>query len=407
MHRLKLDTVLLFVLIIPFIMGYRISPFTTQYWYFGVIFFTLLSYLSIDFVNLKEKLYTRAKMMLLLFIIVITIGGAFSAAIATRHTAHPTYMIHDIILQQEAAIRYLLDGKNPYKETYFGTFLEQWHYSDKEVNPALYHFVMEPFYLLFALPFYFLSTQMFGYFDGRIPLLFLFFCLLLLATFLVKDSDKKRLFVIILAFHPAMLAYTLEGRSDMFMFPFFFAGLFLLERERYSFAGILVALAFAIKQSVWPFFPFYAAYLFFKTKSFKKTGALLIPFTVTFLTIVVPFFLWDQKAFIASTISYLSGSTPHSYPISGYGFGMVLKELGFIKDIKVYYPFIYWQLFICAPLLVGLLYYLKKTPSVGRLIIVYGIFLFVYWYLSRYFNNSHLAYLSIIFLTAYFWPDKK
>ena len=57
MKNIKLDTILLFALLIPFIMNYRISPGTTPYWLFGLIFFGLLSYISLDlFFNLKDNL---------------------------------------------------------------------------------------------------------------------------------------------------------------------------------------------------------------------------------------------------------------------------------------------------------------------------------------------------------------
>ena len=105
-----------------------------------------------------------------------------------------------------------------------------------------------------------------------------------------------------------------------------------------------------------------------------------------------------------STVNYLSGSAAHSYPISGYGFGMLLAELGFIKDLTEYYPFQVWQILTGIPVLVLLIRYLRNNPNVSRLIITYGIFLFIFWYFSRYLNNSHLGYLSMVFITAYFWP---
>ena len=404
MKILALDSVILFALIIPFIMGYRIGPGETPFWLFGIIFLGMLLYILLDLVKLKDHMYFLYKKIGLWFVIIAVIGSAFSASIIVRHQTSPIYSIHDIVLQQEAAIRFFLDGKNPYATNYFGTPLEEWHYSDKEINPALYHFVMEPFYLLFALPFYFISNHTIGYFDGRIPLLFLFFSLLVLASLLVKEEGRKRLFLVLLAFNPSVLPYTLEGRSDLFMYPFLFLGFFLLYKRRYSWAGIPIALAFAVKQSAWLLFPFYVAYLFFTTKSIKKTIFSLLPFIVVFGVIVVPFFLWDQNAFLDSTVRYLSGDTKHSYPISGYGLGRLLHEVGVIKDLKEHYPFVIWQAVVGLPLLVGLIYYLKKLPSISRLILVYVIFLFVYWYLSRYFNNSHLSYISLVFITAYLWP---
>ena len=121
------------------------------------------------------------------------------------------------------------------------------------------------------------------------------------------------------------------------------------------------------------------------------------------MVIMLPFYLWNPKAFLESTIFYLSGNDPHSYPVSGYGLGSLLHELGFIRNVHAYYPFVYWQVGIGIPVLAFLVWYLYKKATVGRLIFSYGVFLFVFWYLARYFNNSHLGYLSMVFITAYFW----
>lgn len=405
MIALKLDSILLFILVIPFIMSFRIGPGETPYVFFGAIFLLLLSYVVLDLVKIKEKSKFFLKQIVLWSVIVSVIGSAFISAIIVRHQTHPIYMIHDIILQQESAIRFLLDGKNPYATTYFGTPLEQWNYSPSEVNPALYHFVMQPMYLLFALPFYFVSNHTIGYFDGRIPLLTLFLFVLVVGHILIKDKQKRLEFLTLMAFNPAMLPYTLEGRSDMFLFGFLFFSLFLLYKTKYFMGVIVMALAFAVKQSVWPLLPFFVAFLYFKTEDLKKTAFYTLIFLVTFFVIISPFLFWDTKAFLDSTVFYLSGNTPNSYPVSGYGIGKVLQSFGAIKDIHQYYPFHVWQLIIGLPVLVMLLVYLKKSPSVKRLVFVYTVFLFVFWYLSRYFNNSHLGFLSVLFITIYFFPE--
>lgn len=403
---IKLDSVLLFAFIVPFIMGYRLSPGDTPYFLFGLIFFGLFLTILLDILNLEKNLYYKLKHIALWFLIIIVIGSSFAAAIIVRHQTAPIYMIHDIILQQESAIRFLIDGHNPYTSTYFETPLKDWNYSLTEVNPALYHFVMQPFYVTFAVPFYLLSNTFFGYFDGRIPLLLLFFFMLVLSDLLIKDKEKKFIALSFLAFNPATLAYALEGRSDIFMFAFFFFSLFLLERQRFFAASIPMALAFAIKQSAWPVLPFYIAFLYFKTHDLKKTAWSMMIFLSVFLANVLPFFLWEPKAFLDSTVFYLSGNIPNGYPIAGYGFGKLLNQLGFIKDVHQYYPFHIWQLVFGIPLLLYLIQFLKKSPTVSRLVLAYGIFLFVFWYLSRYFNNNHLGYLSMVFLIAYIWPKK-
>lgn len=407
MKKISLDSIFLFALVTPFIMTYRIGPEETPYWLFGLIFLGLISYTTLDISKLAQDSIFKFKQIILWFLIVGVIGSAIFSAIVVRHKTHPIYMIHDIVIQQESAIRFLLHGRNPYATTYFDTPLAQWHYSDKDTNPALYHFVMEPFYLLFAIPFYLVSNQLFGFFDGRMPLFFLFFTMLFLAAKLVRDKGKRLLFIILLAFNPAMLGYTLEGRSDIFMFAFLFLGLYLLHTKKHFIAGIPIALAFAVKQSAWPLLPFYFAFIYFKNKNMQKTLRDLAPFIVTFAVITLPFFLWDPKAFLDSTLFYLSGNTAHGYPISGYGIGMILSQTGIIKDANQYYPFQIWQAIFGIPLAIALIRNLKNNLSVSRLILVYGIFLFVFWYFSRYLNNSHLGYLSMVFITAFFWPEEK
>lgn len=404
---IKLDSILLFAFVIPFIMTFRIGTGDTPYWLFGLIFLGLLLYVVLDLLKLSKQTYFKLKQSLLWIIIIGVLGNAFGAAMIVRHVTHPIYMIHDMPLQQEIAIRFLLDGKNPYAEHYFGTFLEQWHFSENQVNPALYHFVLPPFYLLFALPFYFFGNTVFGFFDARMPLLVLFFSILILGSMLIKDKGKRLLFLTLFTFNPATLPQILEGRSDIFMFAFLFAGFFLLERRRYVLSSILIALAFAVKQSAWPLFPLYVAFLFFKTKSLVKTLGYLFPFGVTFGLLILPFIFWDAKAFFDSTIFYLSGSIQTSYPISGYGLGKLLHQLGVIKDLNSYYSFHIWQAAIGLPLLYVFVRALKNKPDVGRLILFYGIFLFVFWYLSRYLNNSHLGYVSMVFMISYFWPKNE
>lgn len=403
---IKLDSLLAFVLIIPFVLSHGIWPRVTSYWFFTLIFIALILLIVLDFKKLPDKIYEKSKNIILWSLIVSIISGAFLSEIILRHESLPIFRIHDIVLQQEASIRYLLVGKNPYVENYFNTPLEQWNYSPTEKNPALYHYVMQPFYTLFAMPFSFVSGRLIGYFDGRIPLLFLFFSILIFAHHLVKDGERKRSFLLLIAFNPAMLSYTIEGRSDFFMLGFLFPALFFLFKSRIFLSSVFLALAFAVKQSVWPILPFYIGYLWFKEKDSQKLLKTIGVFAGTFGIIVLPFFFWDPKAFIDSTILYLSGNTEHAYPISGYGFGMLLNQFGIIKNTKDNFPFIIFQILICAPLLFYLINYLRKKNSVKTLILVYTIFLSIFWYFSRYFNNSHIAYISILITMAYFWPQQ-
>jgi hypothetical protein len=107
MKNIKIDSILLFALIIPFIMTYGIGPNDTPYWLFGLIFLGLLFYIVLDMLRLTENVIFKFKQITLWLLIAGVIGSAIFSAIIIRHRTHPIYLIHDIIIQQESAIRFL------------------------------------------------------------------------------------------------------------------------------------------------------------------------------------------------------------------------------------------------------------------------------------------------------------
>lgn len=389
---LGIDTVLLLALSLPWPLKYRIFPMEgTPYILFGIYFALLFVYAALG----KNW---RVKLVVLFAIIGIAAGGPLITAIVDRSRVAPVFGVHDIILQLEAAMRYLIQGINPYKATYFGTHMEAWHYGElgkDMVNPALYHFVMPPWYLLFTF-FFYPFVKIFGFFDGRLPLLFTYFGTLAILAVWIKDHQKKILAIIFTAFNPVMFDYLLEGRSDYFAFFWLLLALFLWQRKRFVLAAAVYALALLSKQTIWLSLPFILLYA--RTKRPLVLGA----FIGTIALILGPFLVWDPGAYWESTVAFLQGATPVSYPVAGYGWGMVLYQFGVIKDIHAYYPFIYWQLGIALPVLFFLMRWVRKTLSVARVLIAYSIFLFAFWYFSRYFHNSHLGYISLVLGVGYF-----
>lgn len=402
-----LDAILLFAFSIPVVMKYRIMPIDgTPYWLFGLLFAVLASHC---FISLYPGLLGRfqrslgsIKMFFLILTLCITLGGATLTAMFDRAKTAPVYGVHDIILQQEAAMRYLIVGKNPYKETYFGTAVEDWHYGElgkDAINPALYHFVMPPWYLLFPFAFYYTGIPLVGFFDGRMALLFTMGLLLVTLWYWYRDKAIARIAITLTALSPSVVDYFVEGRSDVFALSWLMVTMLLLRHKRYVWSGVFLALSFLSKQTTWFILPFYALFLWSKNVKnpgvFWRTAIISVAVVSVF---VAPFLLWDARAFIDSVLLYLTGNTPTSYPVSGYGLGMMLYELGVIRDIHEYYPFVLWQVAIALPFLIILLRILWKKPTESGVMISYALFLFVYWYLSRYFNNSHLGYLSMLFV---------
>ncbi len=402
-----IDSLLLFALSIPIVMQYRILPIDgTPYWLFGVLFFILGFHVAIscypEMLGRFQKHLSSVKLFLLVFTLCITMGGSVVTAMFDRAKTAPSYNVHDIILQQESAMRYLIVGKNPYKETYFGTQVESFRYAElgrDAVNPALYHFVMPPWYLLFPFVFYYPSIHTVGFFDGRMALLFTMGMLLVFLWYWFKDKAIARVAIVLSALSPAVINYFVEGRSDVFALAWLMGALVFLGKKRYVLSSIFLALSLLSKQTTWFIMPFYIVYLWTQTiKNRHMFWIAVFVCVIVGILFVMPFLIWDGKAFIESVVLYLTGNTTTSYPVSGYGLSMVLYDAGVIKDIHAFYPFMYWQIIIAVPLLFVLMRWVRNKPSESKLMMSYAIFLCVYWYLSRYFNNSHLGYLSMLFV---------
>lgn len=396
-----LQSALLFILAVPVVFKYRILPIEgTPYWLFGILFLILIVNIISSFTrntNPHSRLFFWA-------VFTVVIVGVTWTAIIDRHLTAPVYGVHDIILQQEAAMRYLLSGKNPYKETYFGTLLESWHYDElgkTAVNPALYHFVMPPWYLIFPFFFYALSLPILGFFDGRIPLLFCLTAAVLLLGKWYRNKNLGTIAMTLLAFAPGAVDYFIEGRSDMFALSWFIASIYLLDKKRFLLSPIFLGLALLSKQSIWLAVLFYFPYLFWILKKDIKKFINFILITIAVIILFTsPFVAWSPGSFLDSVIFYLSGNTAHSYPVSGYGFSMILMELGVIKNIHESYPFIIWQLVTSIPLAIILLKWLRNNLRVSALLLSYSLVLFVFWYFSRYFNNSHIIFIATLVMLA-------
>lgn len=403
------DAALLMALSVPVMMEYRIYPTeATPFWWFGILFFLMIGNIMLALYRQDPKAKTGIRYELLRngitwVVIAAVLGGTMVTSIMDRGRIAPglNYEVHDIVLQLESAVRYLGDGINPYKATYFGTPLETWNYSEtgneNAVNPALYHFVMPPWYLVFSFPFYWVSHRLIGFFDGRIPLLFSCVLLLIYVARLIRNPSIRRTAVILTALSPATVHYLIEGRSDIFALSWTVMAVYFLNFRKPAISALLFALAVASKQTVWFAIPLYvAAFRYtYATKQFIRAAVVFLSVTAA---VILPFLIWDFRAFTESTIFYLSGNTLNGYPISGYGLSMLLYQWGIIRDIHQYYPFVIWQLIIGGLVILITLGGFKRKYLSGEFFIWYGLVLFAFWYTSRYFNNSHMGFLSSLFI---------
>ncbi|HMN31661.1 MAG TPA: hypothetical protein PKE45_26165, partial [Caldilineaceae bacterium] len=113
-----------------------------------------------------SRLRRRLKWLLLAVIVVTALLLPTVKLILLRQGSGPASYAHDGgVIQTEATIQYLLQGKNPYVEDYVDTPMAEWGFS--RYRTALYHYPYLPWTFLFSAPFKLMSQAVIGWYDQR------------------------------------------------------------------------------------------------------------------------------------------------------------------------------------------------------------------------------------------------
>ena len=364
--------------------------------------------------EMKLKNFYWHKKIFLFTLIGLVLGVSLGANILLR-SKNPSTYVHDNVWQMEPAIGFLLNGKNPYTENYFGTELEKMHYigtttNQKLLNPALFHLIKLPFHLILSVPFYLISNLIFNFYDQRIVYLFLFILSLLLLYELPKKYDDKFSLVAFYAFNPLFLIFFAAGRDDILVLSLIILTVYLLKQNKILCSSLVLALACASKHSAWFLVPFYYLFIYIKYANITTVRWLKIkyvikktwPLPVVFSLLILPFILWDARAFYQDIYAYPAGILPTSYPINGYGLSVAFYKLGVVNKITDYLPMWILQIPIVLLIAYGLIKKQVKNNNLNQLIFNYALTIFVFWFFSRFFHDSYLGFVSQLFLIAYF-----
>ncbi len=424
---LSLDLIIIFIFGFLFLMNWD----QTVIFNFIVFFGLCLGYLWLDkkifetAVEARAEQLWRYKTILFFSIIGFFICVTLIPNILLRHQ-NPDLPVHDNVQQMEPAIEFLLQGKNPYTENYFGTELEKSAYiftTQGQVlfNPALFHVIKLPFHIIFSVPFQIIAKQLFGFYDERMTYLSLFIMSILVLFNLPTDKKNKFALTAFFVFNPLFLPFFISGRDDVFVLTWIILTIWLLKKNKILLSSLTLALACTSKHSAWFLVPFYYAYVFSSlrpsasvlglkfTQKIKSTiGSLwtlfkrtwLLP--VVFILIIAPFIVWNPMAFYQDIYAYPAGTLVTSYPINGYGISVLFYKLGIVEKITDYVPM--WVLQI--PLTLVLFYLLIKKQfsenNLSRLVFGYGVLILVYWLFARFFHDNYVGFTSQLFLIAYF-----
>jgi len=327
------------------------------------------------------------------------------------------------VIQTETTIEYFLRGKNPYVEDYVNTPMAQWGIN--EYRTALYHYPYPPLTFVFSAPFFLLSQATLGWYDQRMVYLLLFALTLLMVQSLVRGRREKLLAVMLVGLNPIMAEDVIFGVNDPFVFFWIVLALYLVSglptrvmrhNTRNALLGSLaLGLACASKPTAWFLVPFWLVYLLQDV-----WGASLIPplsrwrilgltalrrgwtLIAVVLLLIGPWLAWNPFAMYDDVWRWSAGQGETGYQIWGWGASNLALALGFVKDRFDYWPFIVPQAIVGLPLLLFLLKRQHRQNTIAVMMFGYVVFLFVFFYLSRFMQPNYLGFLGSGLVLAYF-----
>jgi hypothetical protein len=383
----------------------------------------LLAYLVSDLLPWPRRSH-QFKTIALGVIIVMALVLPTVKLILLRDQSGPASYSHDGgVIQTEATIDFLLQGKNPYVEDYLDTPMAEWGYS--EFRTALYHYPYLPWTFIFSVPFRLLGDAL-GHYDQRWLYLALMLIALALAPRLAATPRAKLALVAALALNPVMNLDIVFGQNDVFVFCWMLFSLVAWDQWRKQqrpkqqgeamrgqqwllLSTVCYGLACASKPTAWFFAPFYALLLMADATPDAQSDTALSgvtlpkaisnllargwPALAVFLLLVGPYLLWDPAAFYDDVWRWSNGQGETGYQIWGWGASNFVLALGWVSDRFDQWPFLILEVLLALPLLLWFLWRQWRSNSVGMACWHYAIFLFAFFYGSRFLNENYLGFI--------------
>ncbi len=387
----------------------------------------LMGYLWVD-LGLRGRWQQRAKWGLLVAIIVCSIYlPTVKLMLLDAQGPRGSYSHDGGVLQTEATIDFFLQSKNPYAEDYTATPMATWGHPD--FRTALYHYPYLPWTFVFSAPFYLLGNAL-GFYDQRIVYLLLLAVALATVSHLAQTKRSKLALVAFVGLNPLMGLDILFGQNDVFVLCWLIFALVAWQKGRqYALGGredtvgqrgrqrweqnrrryrLLAVLCFgaacASKPTAWFFAPFFALLLLADQavmdigwRNALQLFALLLrrswPALLLFALLIVPYVVWDPFAIYDDVWRWSNGQGETGYQIWGWGASNFILALGFVSGRFAEWPFWRLELIIALPTLLWFLYRQLRSNTLANACWHYGVFLFVFFYGSRFFNENYIAYI--------------
>lgn len=400
-----IDAVLLFTSVYVFMIFYAKSPLLPLD--IAVIVLTFAyALLSLNESQSARTVHWKTVLIFLILGCTVVFSQMNSIYIRQQNTAPLEVTVHDYPLANEAAVEFLLAGKNPYTEDYTQTQLVQWNPQWR--NPALYHMLSLPFAFIKSIPLYLIWQPLFSWYDDRLSHLVLYVMSLWAVYALFSEPLHKLTALIAFGLNPLFVPYFIEGRNDIVVLSLIIIAVFLLKKGKVPLSLIVLGLAATTKHTSWFIIVFFLSFLYYRGYFQQHPLKKIAPLGITVALVMAPFIIWDWHSLYKDIYAYPSGLLATSYPIKGYGISPVLVGLGVIEHRQSYFPFGIVQAVFVAPLLIWLLWRQKKHNSHGDILLNGGLLTWAFFFFARFFNENYIgAIASVLALGALLIYEEK
>ncbi len=361
---------------------------------------------------------SRAKWVLLALVLTTVLVLPTIKLALLRQQSGPASYSHDGgVIQTEATIEFLLQGRNPYVEDYTQTPMAEWGFD--EFRTALYHYPYLPWTFVFSAPFYLLG-QTVGFYDQRLVYLLMLAIALAFVPRLLQGERNKLAGVMLLGLNPLMGLDVIFGQNDSFVLAWIVLSLVAWRQWQTSsqtnwrLASVLLfGLACASKPTAWFFAPFFGLLLLADQVDLSTRGwwgllraiptilRRVWPGLLLFVLLVGPYVAWNADAFYDDVWRWSSGQGETGYQIWGWGASNFVLILGLVTDRFDQWPFWLLEVTMAVPLLLWFLRRQQQNNQPGPALWHYATLLAFFFYGSRFLNENYLGYLLGFFALGY------
>jgi len=400
----------------------------------------------------------------------LVLGALAAVTIVTRsvfgvydrlHWNVPFAFIHDTALQIQIAAGALLKGANPYTMSFGDTPLSHVYITPPingraRVDLPLTHDPHLPLgFLIGALPQALFNTLHLLFDECYLYLFFLLVAATLLPL-LVRVPARQLALLGAVLFSPLFARSVIQGQDDVLVLVALTATLFLLQRDKYLAASFAAGIALSLKITAWPLAPLLIVYIAAlargavppaihpvpdneeargerreargerrEARGERWRGRLARrPRLAYILTVVgrswgllppllasmLPFILWNARAFWSDTVAYPLGLMRDAVPLdvpwgAGFqalGFGRVALGAGWVHINGTGYIGPWFALAVGALITGILIVRLWRAPSLPLLMGGYLVLLFALEYFGRFMIDTSLGYLAVLAPLCYF-----